>query len=124
MVEELTPEQVEMLAKAKSTVQTLEPVASGPPPAVTPTGDAGERGSRQEWGPYDDYHLVQCPTGVYGVPKGKILFFIPISVFSRRENRMVVEQQRLYRDPDQTQEDEIRAFRARNGPEVVLLEPV
>lgn len=120
MAEVLTPEQQEMLAKAKgvssTTIAQEDPRIAGidTPPDVTETGQY------PEWGPYKDYTQVPLQHGVYGLEAGKILFFIPVDVYSRRENRMVRSHQRLFRTPEQTQREVIEAYKNRIGPDIRL----
>lgn len=93
---ELTAEQQEMINKARNTASQVIEVQDDPKP-VAPT----RPGTLDEWGPYDDYKIVTTPTGQFGVPKGKILYFIDHQTFSRRENRMLVVKRPRYRKPDE-----------------------
>jgi hypothetical protein len=96
MAEELTPDEQEMIAKARNTASKTIEVEDVPATPTTPTSGQAEV---DEWGPYDDYHIITPPQGgTFAVPKGQILSFETKTIFSRRENRMIEVQLPTYRD--------------------------
>jgi len=81
---------------------TSDPLPAAPPRPQTPTS-----GSIEEWGPYEDYQIINTGFGEFGLEKGKILFFEPGQVFNKRAGQFVAIRIPRYRLPDQTQEDAI-----------------
>ncbi len=102
---ELNPDEQAMMDKARNTTGTTIPLggdADGPPPSPE-TEASGQVEGVDVWGPYPDSlykkgHVhVTTPTGVFGVPQGKQLYFEPRQWFSRKENKIITSMFPMYR---------------------------
>jgi hypothetical protein len=105
MAETLTVEEQAMLDKARNITQTTIGQSQSQDGPVGPPTDA------EEWGPYYDengkpvYKLVNPPNGAFGVPPGKILYFVTRTVFSRKEGMMKDIKLPMYRNPGEDRQN-------------------
>lgn len=75
-----------------------EPEQRGGPAVTATIAPTGQTQGVDVWGPYDDYNIVTTPYGMFGVPKGEELFFVPETEFSTRAKRMVTVHLPHYRN--------------------------
>jgi hypothetical protein len=105
MAEQLNADEQAMMDKARNT--TSEVIGQGgtddaPPPSIA-TPATNQMEGVDVWGPYpaEQYAKGQVtantPTGTFGVPPGKQLYFEEREWFSRKENRMKKSLFPMYR---------------------------
>ena len=77
---------------------------------VSPSSGGGENGDPGEWGPYNDYQIVNTGFGEYAVEKGKVLFFELAQQFQAKMGAFITVRLPRYRTPDQTREEALAEF--------------
>ena len=79
--------------------------AKAPVPVTPASAQGAGNGDPGEWGPYDDYQIINTGFGEYGLEKGKILFFTIEQKFSAKAGNFITVRVPHYRLPAQTRED-------------------
>lgn len=89
-----------------------QPVVDVSKPMTPQSGGPGSALTDWEWGPYDDYNIVNTGFGEYAVEKGKILFFEIVPIFNQKAGQFVDTRQPRYRTEFQTKEEALAEYRS------------